>query len=449
VLVVLIGLLIPLGLRADERRDARMSPVVRVFRDASPAVVNLSTTSTITLRTPFGGFPGPLEEIFDFPVMRRREVKAHSVGSGFLIHADGFLVTNAHVVERATEIKVTLMDGTVAPAVVISKDWENDLAILRVEVNEPLHHLRLGRSNDLMPGESVVAIGNPLGLQHTVTTGIISALDRELVFNNQVRYRGLIQTDASINPGNSGGPLLNILGELIGINTAIRGDAQNIGFAIPVDRLRERLPKILDIHRFRRVRFGLDFDDLHSGEKDGGVRISGVEEGSPTGRAGVRPGDVLTAIDNVPTPDFMSAFSILAKAKIDQPLRLTLRRTRGDSEFVEAALTTIPASDSVRLMEDRFGISVRDLTRGDVKRLGLPRAAGLMITKVRPGSHAARSGLRPGDVITSLASWPAVSLEEVSHLLAQIKPGFRIEVQILRIETPEEWERWDIVLKAE
>src|SRR5262249_28501433 len=177
---------------------------------------------------------------------------------------------------------------------------------------------------DLMPGETVIAIGNPLGFRHTITTGIISALDRELSFSANVVYKGLIQTDASINPGNSGGPLLNILGELIGINTAIRGDAQNIGFAIPVDRLHELLPDMLDITRLRRVDFGLKFDGKRGNGK--GVLIKGVEAESAAAKAGLKSGDVLTAIDGAPIQDFVQAFSILRTVPVGKNLAFSVNR---------------------------------------------------------------------------------------------------------------------------
>ena len=153
--------------------------------------------------------------------------------------------------------KVIFADGRELEAEIVAVDTEHDLTVLSVKTHEPIQAIKLGRSDDLMIGETVIAVGNPLGFQNTVTVGVVSALDRTLRFSDRVSYQGLIQTDASINPGNSGGPLLNINGELIGINTAIRGDAQNIGFAIPVDQLRALLPEILDIERLKRARIGM------------------------------------------------------------------------------------------------------------------------------------------------------------------------------------------------
>jgi serine protease Do len=313
---------------SGQTRAERVTPVVRVFKECSPAVVNLSTTAVVTVQ-PRVGIPDIFNEMFDFPTIRPRSYTTHSVGSGFLIHENGYLVTNAHVVERAAECKAVFADGTELSAVAVASDPGTDLAVLKVDASKPLPFLRMGKSDDLMPGESVIAIGNPLGYQHTVTSGVISALNRELRFSHDRVYSGLIQTDASINPGNSGGPLLNIFGELIGVNTAIRGDAQNIGFAIPVDRLHDLLPTILDLERLRRVDFGLHFDSDGANGSVSGVRVKSVDPDSPAARAGVQVGDIVTAIDGRPTPEFMDAFGILSGAKTGRRLNLEVAREGG------------------------------------------------------------------------------------------------------------------------
>ena len=199
--------------------SVRMTPAVRAYRKAGPAVVNISTTKIIRVRMGMFG-----SNLFDdvFPTPRIRRVPVKSLGSGFIIHPDGYLVTNAHVVLRADKITVTLSDKRKYSAAVISIDTRYDLAVLKIEPKkkEKFAYLPLGRSDDLMVGETVIAIGNPFGYANTVTTGVISAVDRTLNFGGDLKYTGLIQTDAPINPGSSGGPLLNIAGELIGVNTA-------------------------------------------------------------------------------------------------------------------------------------------------------------------------------------------------------------------------------------
>jgi len=234
IFVVFVTLSVGAAARADDDTapSRRRTPVVEVFEHARDAVVNISTTRIVRMRS-----RSPLDDIFDFGRPGYRQQRVQSIGSGIVVHESGYIVTNAHVVSQASDVQVTFADETRLPADVLAVDSQHDLAVIKVAADHPLPHLKLGSSDDILIGETVVAIGNPLGLEHTVTAGIVSALNRQLDFGNDVIYTGLIQTDASINPGNSGGPLLNIDSELIGINTAIRGDAQNIGFAIPVNRL--------------------------------------------------------------------------------------------------------------------------------------------------------------------------------------------------------------------
>ncbi|MBX3394649.1 MAG: trypsin-like peptidase domain-containing protein [Phycisphaerae bacterium] len=415
---------------------ARITPAVRVFRECSPAVVNLSTTKIVTVQSPLG-MGGLFDDIFDFPMRGPRKYKTQSVGSGFLIHADGYLVTNAHVVDRAAECKVTFADGNILDAQEVAIDREHDLAVLKVNARRTLPHLRLGRSDDLMPGETVIAIGNPLGLQHTVTTGVISALDRTLEFGNQHTYRGLIQTDASINPGNSGGPLLNVLGELIGINTAIRGDAQNIGFAIPVDRLSELLPEMLDIERLRQVVFGIHFDaaGTRGGSADHpiGVRIGRVDPDTPAAAADVQAGDVVVAIDNQQTRDFIEAFSLLERTPVGQMLKLDIVKKDGKRRTIEVPLAALKPQDASRLLKQFFSLGLREMNADDLARIGVSRPIGLVVTSAGPGNEATRGQLQPGDIITKFGGISVAELAPMAHLMKQVNPGDRIPFQVLRI----------------
>ncbi|MDX1683571.1 MAG: trypsin-like peptidase domain-containing protein, partial [Phycisphaeraceae bacterium] len=281
----------PAGAAPEEaaRQRLRRTPVVEVFQRSQDAVVNIASTRIVKVRS---GFGGPLDELFDLhPGRPGRRMKQTSVGSGFVIHEAGYVVTNAHVVVRTADRKVVFADGSEHEAEIVAVDPEHDLAMLKIETERPLPALPLGQSDDLMIGETVIAIGNPLGYQHTVTAGVISALDRELKAG-PVRFEGLVQTDASINPGNSGGPLLNVLGELVGVNTAIRADAQNIGFAIPVDRLRAVLPEMLDVHRRYGLVTGLTIETV-----DDGCEVVEVAEDSPAASLGLEAGDRLTAVD--------------------------------------------------------------------------------------------------------------------------------------------------------
>jgi serine protease Do len=437
----LIALMPGLARGDDNSRAVRMTPIAKVFQEASPAVVNLSTTQIVTVRDPFMSM---LDEVFE-RAPRSRQYQTHSVGSGFLIHQDGYIVTNAHVVFQAAEIKAVFADGKELTAEQIAIDREHDLAVLKVDAPKPLPHLRVGHSDDLMPGETVIAIGNPFGFQNTVTAGIISALNRELKFSNNVTYSGLIQTDASINPGNSGGPLLNVLGELIGINCAIRGDAQNIGFAIPIDRLHELLPEMLDIQRLRHVDFGLHFDGTRPSSRKG-VVVKSVDKDSSAALAGLAPGDVVTAIDGAPTNNFVQVFSMLRSAPVGAKLAFTVNRGT-ETKSIRLAIAEPKGIDSQKVMLARFGISVEDLTPDDLKRIGMKRPGGLMVREVRRGSIAAREGLSSGDIITMFGGWPVSSLSGLGQLLEQVESGDGIPFRVLRI-SGENWSRFDVVLRA-
>ncbi|MCH7813368.1 MAG: trypsin-like peptidase domain-containing protein, partial [Planctomycetes bacterium] len=219
-----IGLAISAGAWAGEldpqtSRALRRTPLVEVIERVRDSIVNISATGLVNIER------GDLFDFFNMPQRRRRSPRqrqVESVGSGFVMHESGYIVTNAHVVDRSIDLRVTLANGQEHKAVVVVSDVDHDLAILKIKPDQPFKPIPMGRSDDLMIGETTVAIGNPLGYANTVTSGIISALHRKLEFSSDVVYDDLIQTDASINPGSSGGPLLNILGELIGVNTAIR-----------------------------------------------------------------------------------------------------------------------------------------------------------------------------------------------------------------------------------
>lgn len=419
--------------RADDSRAARMTPVTRVFQQASPAVVNISSTTIVTYRQTLG-FGGAFDDIFQLPFdTAPQRYKTNSVGSGFVIHRDGYVVTNAHVVNRTVERKVSFADGVELNAEIVALDAEHDLAVLKVAASKPLPFLHLGHSNDLMPGETVIAIGNPLGYKHTVTTGIISAIDRELQFDRNRSYKGLIQTDASINPGNSGGPLLNVVGDLIGINTAIRGDAQNIGFAIPVDRLHELLPTMLDIERLRRVSLGAKFGATIEGNRLVGARIESVAAQSPADKAGLRAGDVVTAVSGRPTHSFIEVFSALESAPVGKPLDMSVTRNGGSSRNVSLTMVDVPRPDGGELLWKQFGIRARPLNKVDLQNLGLRSAVALIVTDVRQNSQAAREGLERGDLITKIGGIPTGSLDQAASILEEVRAGQNVGIGVMRI----------------
>ena len=411
---------------AADRRQRRRSPVVRVFDQCKDAIVNISSTHIVKVRRPYG-FDPMFEQFFRSPPGESFR-QYQSVGSGFVIHPAGYVVTNAHVVARTAERKVIFEDKREYAAQIVALDEQRDLAVLKIEPDRPLTALRLGTSDDLMVGETTIAIGNPLGLQNTVTVGVVSALDRSLQVSKDSRFEGLIQTDASINPGNSGGPLLNVLGELIGVNTAIRGDAQNIGFAVPVDQLRRVLPDLLDVER----RYGFITGMRLS--VDNRCRVLRVDGESPADRAGVEVGDRLVRMNGRSITCAIEYHIALIGLKGGNQVALRLQRD-GKTLDVTLTLDERPRPDGAKLLRERFGIGAVALTADMARQRRLdPRVKGLLVTAVDPGSPAAAARFQRGDIIPSLGRYAVTNLEDAGELLDAVEAGQRIAMVVLRIE---------------
>ncbi len=403
---------------AHSKRDLRRTPVVEAYERARDSVVNISAIKKVEVRRWGVSLFG---DIFTVPGQR----SARSVGSGLVIHEDGYIATNAHVVSAGAQLKVTFADGTEYDARVIGRDRDPDLAVIKVDPVRPLVPITLGRSDDLMIGEQTVAVGNPVGLQNTVTSGVISALHRELEIGGRVVYHDVIQTDASINPGNSGGPLLNVLGEVIGINTAIRTDAQNIGFAIPVDQLRKILPEILDSEKLNKVQLGMRVSPGVPG------RVIEVREGSPAYRAGVRVGDIVHSIDG----ERVSSGVDFYVAMLDKPAgdKIALRLLR-DGSMAETRLTLTPISkpDGRRLARERLGLTIADAMEGVARRFQWRREGGVIVVGVEPRSPADRAGLKPGDLLVTMGPYWLTDVDQAGALLSAIGPGDPVDVGFRR-----------------
>lgn len=407
----------------------RVTPVVRVFEQARGAVVNISATMEVEnyqRMLPFGFF----DDQFGSPRYRKRTARYTSIGSGFVIHEDGYVVTNAHVVMSAVDQKVIFADGTEYEADRVAVDEKHDLAVLKISSDQPLPMIKLGRSDDLMIGEAVIAIGNPLGYEHTVTSGIISALNRKLTFSEDVEYEGLIQTDASINRGNSGGPLLNVLGELIGINTAIRGDAQNIGFAIPVDTLRMLMPEILSVEHRKRLQTGLRLS-----WRD---RVHVVEATGPAARAGIEPGDELLRVGDIPIRQDFDFYIIMLNASAGDVFDLELQRD-GRSFHAKLEPREIPIPDGAHLLKQRCGLSVEMMSRDDMKRIHPSLEAGLLITSVEHGSPGDRAGFTRGHIIFRIGKYFPKDLTEVGLLLEKAAAGETMVFGVLEVRRQAVW----------
>lgn len=384
----------------------RRTPIVSAVEKVGPAVVNIYTEEEAPdVRNPFRNFGGsPFEGFFgDFfpaPNSQRR-----SLGSGVIINSDGYILTNEHVVAKAVRIKVTLIDEREFSARLIGADIKSDLAIIKIDSRESLPFVEMGRSDDLMIGETVLAIGNPYGLQHTVTTGIISALNRTIRAGENQMYQDFIQLDASINPGNSGGPLLNINGSLIGINTAIYQKAEGIGFAIPIDNARRIVNELMRFGKVRRGWLGVSVQDMNRElrrqfglEKAQGVLVTNVAPGGPGSRAGVKTGDIILVLDGHDIKDKNDYKERLAKYPIGSDIKFGFLRERKElSGHLE--VSSVPPNYAAEFALNRLGLYVEGLNRGLVLKYRLVAQNGVVVTGVTPSGPAGKIGIRPGDLI--------------------------------------------------
>jgi serine protease Do len=377
----------------------------------SPGVVNIQTSKTVR------GQPFPSFEDFFFGgphegLGRPHERKIPSLGSGFVISADGFIVTNNHVVEDVDSIKVAFKDGTEIEAEIIGRDPKTDVALIRVEADEPLFALSLGDSSAVRPGEWVVAIGNPFGLEHTVTAGIVSAKHRII---GQGSYDDYIQTDAAINPGNSGGPLLNLKGEVIGINTAINPRANTIGFAVPINMAKEILPQLKSKGAVTRGWLGVviqritpDLTEALGLEDEKGALVSKVAPDGPAAAAGVEHGDVIVEFDDQVIDSWNELPRVVASTPVGKKVKLVVVRD-GKRKTLKAEVGALDEGKTLAASEEpaeggaaAFGLRVQDLTPEIAEQLGVKDDAGVLVTRVEPGSPAQEAGLRRGDLIVEV-----------------------------------------------
>ena len=420
----------------------RESAVVRAVRKVSPAVVNISTSYEARARSnPFSGFGSPFfDEFFkDFfdPRFERRQQNT-SLGSGVIIDGErGLILTNAHVIQRSGTIKVVLQDEREYEARIIGADPESDLAVLKIEPREKLPSIAMGSSDDLMIGETVIAIGNPFGFSHTVTTGVISALNRSIRTDDRV-FQDFIQIDASINPGNSGGPLLNINGELIGINTAIYAKAQGIGFAIPIGKAQRIVADLIQYGEVKQAWIGVVVQELdekiaqylkYPGRK--GVMVKAVEPESPAQRAGLREGDILVALGSkkiAGLDDYLAASKFITAG---ESLEAQVWRG-GQLQTATLKPTEFPIERADELAWSLLGIKVEDLTPKNRRDFRIAVKEGVVISEVKGGSYLARIGARPGDVLRQIDDTSIATREEFRKALVKSRQKSSIVLLIQR-----------------
>ena len=414
-----IGLYASPSPSAWAQSGSRRSPVVVVAEKASPAVVSiLSGAGSRRARSPFGGDPFFDDFFRDFfeplPRQQPRQRAGRSLGSGVIIRPDGYILTNEHVILQAGKIQVQLADERKFDARLVGADSDSDLAVLKIDGTTSLPHLPLGSADDLMIGETVIAIGNPFGLSHTITTGVISAQNRSLNADGRTYY-DFIQTDASINPGNSGGPLLNINGALIGINTAIYGKAQGIGFAIPISRAKRIVGELISHGTVESPWVGLVVQTLtpdlafhFSLNNNKGVLVRTVEAASPASRAGFQPGDVIISLNGKTIRSSEEYRQRERGYQNGDSLRFRIIRQEKKATLnVTAARFPFEKADD--LMWRLLGFHVKETPYG------------LQIERLRRSSPAVRIGLEQGDRIIGLAGIQTQTQDDFRRKIIDIR----------------------------
>ena len=390
--------------------DLRRTAIVRAVREASPAIVNIQGQKTLAPEPKQRGYPSEARRV-------------NGMGTGVVIDRRGYILTNHHVVEGVRRIEVTLSDGRKHVARLVSHDAPTDLAVIKIPADDDLPLIRMGTSSDLMPGEPVVAVGNAYGYEHTVTRGIISALHRTVDVNESQQYHDLIQTDASINPGNSGGPLLNIDGDMIGLNVAVRVGAQGIGFAIPVNKALQVATNLMSVERTSGLWHGIEYQsDRDTSDRDSGtgVFVDAVVQESPAAVGGLVPGDVIASIEGERVARPLDVECALLGRKADQEVRVEVRRN-GESVELSMVMAKTPGRRNRTLQADRMwqaiGMRLEVIPAERFRNIKTKYRGGLSVVSVRSGSPASRQGIRAGDVLVGMHIWETISMDNVAYIM--------------------------------
>ena len=412
---------------AMQADSPRLTPVVRAVQSVAPAVVNITSTHYDQGRN-----ISPLELFFGmnrpgFNGFPQREQKRVSLGSGVIVDgAKGLVITNAHVIAGGDEVMVHLQDGREFRAQVRGAEPDFDIAVLAIDGASNLPAVNLGNSEDILPGETVIAIGNPFGFSHTVTTGVVSALGRT-IHNNGGAFTDLIQTDAAINPGNSGGPLLDLEGNLIGINTAVDARAEGIGFAIPINTARRVMQDLMHQGRVAPLWLGIVADDLDGrtaralglgrGEAHG-VLVTTVYQNTPAATAGIVPGDILVAVNGAPLRDRRDYIDVL-RNQTNDTWQIALRKTSGQNMQLKITPATFDNATAQALMEERWGFAVAQQGKGNI-----------VVRNVRRDGPA--SFLRAGDKIAGIGGNRVLTVDDLLTAFRRERLAGQVLLQVIR-----------------
>jgi Do/DeqQ family serine protease len=401
---------------------------------ARPAVVNVFTERVV--ETPFRP-RGPMtndpffdrffQDFFGDPRARERMHERRSLGSGVIVDPNGTIVTNEHVIVQASEIRVLMADEREYVATLVGADSDSDLAVLKIDSDGPLPAVPLPNDDQIWIGETVVAIGNPFGLSHTVTVGVVSAVGRTIEAND-ILYHDFIQTDASINPGNSGGPLLDIDGHLLGINTAIYAQAQGIGFAIPIHRVRNVVGQIARYGHVQPAWIGVQLQELtpelavHFGVRPGsGVLVSGVDEDSPAARAGLERGQIIQKAEGQSVANAAAFAAVTRGLTAGDTLDLVLFTPQG-AKKLSVRVATLPKARMEEFSWRALGLAVGEPTGGK----------GVVVVRVRAGGPAATIGIQPGDLIAALGGRDVDDVPDFHRGLAAFRNSGNLLLSVVR-----------------
>lgn len=457
VLLLTVGIFAASSLYSGSHIEAKTYPVYSTpesFSDlaemASSAVVNIRTVKTIKgggrvfrhfKKGPFGD-DDPMKDFFDrfFGDERPRDFKQRSLGSGFIIDQEGYIVTNNHVVENADKIEVILKDEKEFDAEIVGRDPNTDLALIKIKAKQNLPALKFGDSEELKVGQWVMAIGNPFGLEHTVTAGIVSAKGRVI---GSGPYDDFIQTDASINPGNSGGPLLNMDGEVIGINTAIVAGGQGIGFAIPVNLAKGIINQLKTKGEVIRGWLGVGIQDIskevasyYGIEEKKGVLVIEVFPGDPADAAGIKPKDIILSVNGQKVSTTRELTALIADTGVGDAAEIKVWRDNKIEMFkVKIAKREdekIASKEQRKERHDELGIRVADLTPELARRYKLKDDQGVIVVDVEADSKAADAGIRPRDIIKEVNHKNIAAVSDLNKAIDDVKDGEAIEMFIWR-----------------
>ncbi len=425
------------GFAAEQNR--RRTPLVVAVEKVSPAVVNIYTSETgRSPRNPFRDFGNKVFDQFFNDFFSQNQNNKRSLGSGVLINKEGYIITNEHVIARASQIRVALSDKREFEARVIGADTKSDLAIIKIDSDQFLPFVPMGRSDDLMIGEQVLAIGNPFGLRHTVTTGIISALNRNIRAGKNKVYSDFIQVDASINPGNSGGPLLNINGSLIGINTAIYQKAEGIGFAIPIDDAKRIVDELIQFGKVRRGWLGVSVQEMNSQlsrhfqlDRKKGVLVVRVAEKSPAALAGLKRSDIIIAIEGHEVAGKSDFHGRMASYTVDDKVKFSILRNGKSMEFAVRVIS-IPKQYVAEFTRNWLGLQVQQNNPVLARNNRLATSKGMVVVNVVPKSAGERIGISAGDIIRQVNQDRIDTEEDYNKSIADLNNPDRILLLVQR-----------------